>query len=108
MLSKIKDVNASEIEEIEKVLSEGKVLKVRAEDRINTLANSYKEETKKLNALGINIKTAEADLEAKKQLLNEKMKKVSELVPTDMIEKYKTYDFSGAKNTDEPNTKMPF
>lgn len=88
------------IKQIEKLMRDGEMLKVRSEDRISNLTTQYKSKAEELKKLGINPKTAQADLEAKKKLRDEKLAKVMELIPEDVIEKYKNYDFSGSKDFD--------
>lgn len=99
----------SNVEKIEKLIREGEMLKVRAGDKIANLQTQYKKKAEELKELGIDVKQADADLEAKKKLLEEKTKKALELIPEDIIEKYKNYDFAGAKEqNEEPNLDMPF
>ena len=99
----------TQVEKIEKLIREGEMLKVRAGDKIANLTTQYKKKAEELKELGIDVKQADADLEAKKKLLEEKTKKALELIPEDIIEKYKNYDFAGAKEHDEePNLDMPF
>lgn len=99
----------TQVEKIEKLIREGEMLKVRAGDKIANLETQYKKKAEELKALGIDVKKAETDLDAKKKLLEEKINKALDLIPEDVIEKYKNYDFAGAKETtEEPNLNMPF
>lgn len=98
----------SQIEQIEKLIREGEMLKVRAGDKIATLQNQYKKKAEELKDLGIDVKQADKDLAEKKKLLQDKINKALELLPEDVIEKYKNYDFAGAKTEEEPNLNMPF
>lgn len=99
----------TQVEKIEKLIREGEMLKVRAGDKIANLTTQYKKKADELKDLGIDVKQAETDLEEKKKLLQEKINKALELIPEDVIEKYKNYDFAGAKETEEePNLNMPF
>ena len=93
-------MSENKIKEIEKLMRDGEMLKVRSEDRISNLTTQYKSKAEELKKLGINVKTAQADLEAKKKERDEKLAKVMELIPEDVIEKYKNYDFSGSKDFD--------
>ena len=90
----------SDIKKIEKLMRDGEMLRVRAEDRIANLTTQYKAKADELNKLGINVKTAQADLEAKKKLRDQKLAEAMKLIPDDVIEKYKNYDFSGSKDFD--------
>lgn len=99
----------TQVEKIEKLIREGEMLKVRAGDKIANLETQYKKKAEELKELGIDVRKAESDLEEKKKLLSEKINKALELIPEDVIEKYKNYDFAGAKETtEEPNLNMPF
>lgn len=100
----------SQVEKIEKLIREGELLKVRAGDKISNLQTQYKKKAEELKELGIDVKQAENDLENKKKLLAEKTKKALDLIPEDIIEKYKNYDFAGGakEQVEEPNLHIPF
>lgn len=99
----------TKIEKIEKLIKEGELLKVRAGDKVANLQTQYKKKADELSKLGItDIKSAEEELAKKQELLEEKISKALELIPEDIINKYKNYDFAGAKTEAELNLEMPF
>lgn len=99
----------TKIEKIENLIKEGELLKVRAGDKIANLQTQYKKKSEELKELGIDVKQADVDLAEKKKLLEEKINKALELLPEDVIEKYKNYDFAGAiEKEEQPNLNMPF
>lgn len=99
----------TKIEKIEKLIKEGELLKVRAGDKVANLQTQYKKKADELSKLGItDIKSAEEELAKKQELLEEKISKALELIPEDIINKYKNYDFAGAKTETELNLEMPF
>ena len=99
----------TKIEKIEKLIKEGELLKVRAGDKVANLQTQYKKKADELSKLGItDIKSAEEELAKKQELLEEKISKALELIPEDIINKYKNYDFAGAKTEAELNVEMPF
>lgn len=99
----------TKIEKIEKLIKEGELLKVRAGDKVANLQTQYKKKADELSKLGItDIKSAEEELAKKQELLEEKISKALKLIPEDIINKYKNYDFAGAKTEAELNLEMPF
>lgn len=94
------------VEELEKAIREGEMLKVRTNDRILSLSNQYKETAQELKKLGIDPQNGEVELEKKKKEFENKIKELEALIPIDIINQYKNYDFSGGVEEKEMN--MPF
>ena len=93
------------LEELESYIKEGEVLKVRISDKLNNLENQYKQIAEELLKLGINPETASEDIAKKEKEYTEALQKLEQMLPTDIIDKYKNYDFSGNNST---GTVTPF
>lgn len=82
-----------DLNKLEKDIRKGETLKVQAETMVRTLQEQYKKNSQSLQALGVNPKQAEEDLKKLDLEIEEKLKKLKSLVPTDVIAKYENFNF---------------
>lgn len=82
-----------DLNKLEKDIRKGETLKVQAETMVRTLQEQYRRNSASLKALGVNPKKAEEDLKTIDLEIEEKLKKLKSLVPTDVIEKYENFNF---------------
>lgn len=94
-----------EIKKIEEDLKEGSVIKIKAEASLSGLRKEFNDITNDIKELGIvDVAKAEDELNEKKSDLANKVKELGEMIPSDIIEKFKNYDFTN----DLPDPSMEF
>lgn len=94
-----------EIKKIEEDLKDGNVIKIKAEASLSGLRKEFNDINDSITELGItDVNKAEEELNKKKTDLANKVKELAEMVPSDIIEKFKNYDF----NNDLPDSSMEF
>lgn len=77
------------LEEINKAISDAKIILAKAETELKVLQEKYKEKAKELQELGINPETAEADLKKLTEEFEKQKKELEALIPFDIIAQYK-------------------
>ena len=96
------------IQELENLLKDGNLVKVRCTDRLNSLLKEYKAKKEELEKLGIkDISKAKEELENRGKALNQKIDDALKLIPQDIIKKYKDFDFTSGV-VEEVNLDRPF
>lgn len=94
-----------EIKKIEEDLKEGSVIKIKAEASLSGLRKEFNDINNEIKELGIvDVAKAEDELNEKKSDLANKVKELGEMIPSDIIEKFKNYDFTN----DLPDPSMEF
>lgn len=94
-----------EIKKIEEDLKSAEIMKIKAETSLSALRNDYKNIEGDIKELGItDVKKAEEELNNRKEELVKKIEELKGLIPTDIIEKYKNYDFT----SDVPDEGLDF
>lgn len=94
------------LEQLEKLIKDGEVLQVRLNDRLHTLESQYKNYAEELKKLGIKPETAQADIQQKEKEYNEGIQKLTSMIPVDLINQYKNYNFSD--NSTQQVSDAPF
>lgn len=93
------------IQKLEQELKDGVLLKVKAETSLTALRKEFNTIDENLTELGIkDVKKAEEELNEKKTGLAKKLDKLEEMIPSDIIEKFKNYDFTNTT----PNANLEF
>lgn len=78
------------LEDINKAISDAKIILAKAETELRVLQDKYKEKAKELQELGINPETAEADLKKLTEEFEKQKRELEALIPFDIIAQYKT------------------
>lgn len=103
--------NIKEFEKIKETIKNGEILKVRAEERLSYLKKVYNEKVNQIKNLGYDPKNLKNEIEKEEKEIEEKIKKINEILPTDLIEKYKNCDFSAevkeVKNEKKEESETP-
>lgn len=86
----------SSLEQLEEYIKDGELLKVRISDRLSTLENQYKQVAEELVKLGVKPETALADIQQKEKEYNDGLQKLESMLPIDIINQYKSYNFTDA------------
>lgn len=94
-----------EIKKIEEDLKNGNVIKIKAEASLSGLRKEFNDINNDIKELGIvDVAKAEEELNEKKTDLANKVKELGKMIPSDIIEKFKNYDFTN----DLPDPSMEF
>ena len=94
------------LEQLEEYIKNGEMLQVRISDRLSSLESQYKQVADELNKLGIKPETALADIQKKEKDYNDGLQKLANMIPIDIINQYKNYNF--ADNSNVQTTDAPF
>lgn len=86
--------NNLSLEQLEEYIKNGEVLQVRISDKLSNLENQYKQVAEELIKLGINPQTAMADIQQKEKEYNDGLQKLASMIPIDVINSYKNYNFA--------------
>lgn len=99
--------NIKEIENLQTLIKQSETLKVRATERRSALRPQYQKKIEEIKALGFDAEHIEEDLVKKEQEIALKIKEALNLIPVDIVTKYKNYDFAGASE-EKPDLNQPF
>lgn len=91
------------LEQLEEYIKNGEMLQVRISDKLSNLENQYKQVAEELMKLGIKPETALADIQQKEKEYNEGLQKLASMVPIDIINQYKNYNFADSNINDSVN-----
>lgn len=94
------------LEQLEEYIKNGEMLQVRISDKLSSLENQYKQVADELKKLGIKPETALVDIQQKEKEYNDGLQKLASMIPIDVINQYKNYNF--ADNTNTQVTDAPF
>ena len=96
------------IQELENLLKDGNLVNVRCTDRLSALRKEYLAKKEELANLGIkDINKAKEEIENRGKALNQKIDDALKLIPQDIINKYKNFDFTSGE-VEEVNLERPF
>lgn len=99
--------NIKEIENLQTLIKQSETLKVRASERRNALRPQYQKKMEEIKSLGFDTEHIEEDITKKEKEIQDKIKEALNLIPVDIVAKYKDYDFAGASE-EKPNLNQPF
>lgn len=91
------------LEQLEEYIKNGEMLQVRISDKLSNLENQYKQVAEELKKLGIKPETALADIQQKEKEYNEGLQKLASMIPMDVINQYKNYNFADSNTIDTIN-----
>ncbi|HHT7008301.1 TPA: hypothetical protein ACTZ3A_000840 [Bacillus cereus] len=94
---------ASQVEEFEKQIKQGETIRIQASTVVKTLRDQYKKVSDELETLGVKPSEAKTKIEEIDAQIQEKLQQMQTLLPTDIIKKYASHDFtSNHASSDQP------